>query len=90
METRGHECICRTKDKKILNNVQQSMLRTVIPSLSDPSIHVMILRGRYRGKLAKIDDVDWKRETAIINLMGYISKPFSIALDYISEFRDDR
>nr|XP_027201922.1 G-patch domain and KOW motifs-containing protein-like [Dermatophagoides pteronyssinus] len=89
METRGNECICRTKDKKILNNVTQSMLRTVIPSLSDPSIQVMILRGRYQGKLAKIDTVDWKHEQAMINLTGYISKPFSIALDDITEFRND-
>ncbi|KAH9497920.1 hypothetical protein DERF_013858 [Dermatophagoides farinae] len=88
-ETRHNECICRAKDKKILSNITQSMLRTVIPSLSDPNIYVMILRGKYRGKLAKIKDVDWKHEKAMINLMGYISKPFAIALDNISEYRDD-
>lgn len=81
-ETFGNECVCTTKDKKTLN-LTQSMLRTVIPSTSS---NVMILRGKYRGQLAKIKDIDWKHNSASINVNNSSTKSISVSLDDISEF----
>lgn len=81
-ETSDDECVCTTKDKKTLN-LTQSMLRTVIPSGSS---NVMILRGKYRGQLAKIKDIDWKHDSATITINGTNTKSLTVSLDDISEF----
>lgn len=81
LETADERCTCRTKSRQILEDVPQSILRTVIPRNSD---RVMVLRGPYKGKQATIEDSD--RRSATIKLVGTISKSFSLKLDDISEY----
>ena len=45
------ECICRTDEGRVLENVQQTMVETVIPR-SDPA-YVMVVGGQYQGKVSR-------------------------------------
>ena len=85
VETSGKKCTCQTKSKRILKDVPQSMLRTVIPH---DSAYVMILWGKYKGKLAKIDHINWKENTATVKISGLMVPTISISLDDISEYYD--
>lgn len=81
LETKGDHCTCRTKSHRILEDISQTMLRTVIPRKTGAT--VMIVRGQYRGKLATLEQIG--RHEATVKLLGTISKPFDISLDDISE-----
>lgn len=84
-ETSGRKCTCKCDSKRTLENISQSMLRTVIPRGSE---YVMVLRGENRGKLGRIKEVNRKQNTAIVQLSGVITKPLTLSLDDISEFYD--
>lgn len=82
LKTYGKRCTCKCSNKKILEDISQSMLRTVIPRGSE---YVMILRGDYKGKLARIKETDRHRNTVLVSLSGTISKPISLSMDDVSE-----
>ena len=44
-----NKCICRTEEGKVLEELCQSMLETVIPR--GESAHVMIVKGTHLGKV---------------------------------------
>lgn len=84
LSTDGDKCTCRTKNHKVLENVPQSILRTVMPRSNDDL--VMIVRGPNRGQLASIEHLG--RHDATVKLVGKIFKPLNLSLDDICEYYD--
>lgn len=82
-EVDGKRCKVVTRSKEELKDVHQSSLRTVIPK--DQKGEVMILTGPYRQKMGKLIDVDRKRETCQVKLIGFIAKPLNLTLDDVCE-----
>ncbi|XP_015776264.1 PREDICTED: G patch domain and KOW motifs-containing protein-like, partial [Acropora digitifera] len=60
-------CVCETEEGRLLEDVAQSDLETVIPKAQDA--HVRVVRGPHRGQLAVLLERDASNYSAIIQLL---------------------
>lgn len=76
-------CTCQTEEKKLLEDVRQKDLETVIPK--SKGAYVMVIGGKYQGQLGKLMERDKSKCKATIQLTSnkHITK---ISYDYMSEY----
>jgi len=83
-------CTCKTEDKKLLEDVKQTYLETVIPK--SKNAYIMVLRGKHKGQLGKILERDAKECRAVIQLTSnkHVTKLYyDYISEYIGEYPDD-
>ncbi|XP_052284574.1 G-patch domain and KOW motifs-containing protein-like [Dreissena polymorpha] len=80
-------CVCKTEDGKILEDISQTMLETIVPK-SD-SAYVSIVSGKYRGQIAHVLGRDKKKYSAMLQLLSDRDKVLQIDYDSICEFVGD-
>lgn len=82
-------CSCRTSEGRILDDVTESMLETVIPR-TDSESYVVIVRAergsKHDGKLAKILEKDKSKSKALCQLIEDREKVVKLPFDEICEF----
>ncbi|GFS01519.1 G patch domain and KOW motifs-containing protein [Elysia marginata] len=77
-------CVCRTINDKVIPDVPQSSLETVIPR--DDDAHVMIVSGSEIGQIGKIMKRDKDRCLAIIQLLSDRDVVLRLQFDEICEY----
>lgn len=77
-------CLCKTENGKLLENISQSMLETLIPR-SDPG-YVVIVCGKYRKQIAQVVNKDKKNCIATLQLLEDRSKVLKLEYDSICEY----
>ncbi|GAB1609063.1 G-patch domain and KOW motifs-containing protein-like [Argonauta hians] len=77
-------CICRTEDGRLLEELSQKMLETVIPK--DEPAFVMILHGQYKGQVAAVLQKDKSKYVATLQLVREQDTVFKLDYDSISEY----
>lgn len=60
-------CVCQTEEGKLLEDVPQSALETVVPKTLDT--HVRVVSGQHRGQLAVLLKRDSSKYSAVIQLL---------------------
>ncbi|CAG0912563.1 unnamed protein product [Notodromas monacha] len=66
-------CVCRTEDRKILDDVKPKYLETVVPRHSGD--RVMVVTGKHRGRLGSIVELDRESLIAFVQIEhGSIAK----------------
>ncbi|XP_068759419.1 G-patch domain and KOW motifs-containing protein-like [Montipora capricornis] len=60
-------CVCEAEEGRLLEDVPQSALETVVPKALDS--HVRIVKGRHRGQLAILLERDTSNYSAVIQLL---------------------
>ncbi|XP_013783897.1 G patch domain and KOW motifs-containing protein-like [Limulus polyphemus] len=79
-------CLCRTDDGKLLEDIHPSMLETVIPR--SESAHVLVLSGKYKGKVGKVIKREKAKCLARVQLTNQ-KKVLELHYDTISEYTGD-
>ncbi|XP_044124225.1 G-patch domain and KOW motifs-containing protein [Bufo gargarizans] len=59
-------CVCRTESGRILEDITQDMLETVIPK--EEGDHVMVVLGKHRGQVGKILHRERHKSRALVQL----------------------
>ncbi|KAL4226343.1 hypothetical protein ACF0H5_014326 [Mactra antiquata] len=80
-------CVCKTDDGKVLEDISQSMMETVVPK-SDRS-HVYVVSGKYRGQLAQVLERDKRSCKATLQLLSNRDKVLLEDYDSICEYIGD-
>ncbi|XP_002156442.2 G-patch domain and KOW motifs-containing protein isoform X1 [Hydra vulgaris] len=76
-------CTCKTDDKTHLEDVHQKYLETVIPREKDS--YVMIVLGKYKGRLAKLLERSSKDCNAVVQMTSN-KHVIKISYDHVSEY----
>ncbi|XP_076096307.1 G-patch domain and KOW motifs-containing protein-like [Mytilus galloprovincialis] len=77
-------CVCQTDDGKVLEEISQSELETVIPK--QENAHVLIVSGKQKGQLARIMKKDKSRYIATLQLLRDRDEVINIDFDKICEY----
>lgn len=60
-------CVCQTEEGRLLEDIPQTVLETVVPKTQNT--HVRVVRGRHRGQLALLLERDTSKYSAVIQLL---------------------
>ncbi|KAJ7328638.1 hypothetical protein OS493_023908 [Desmophyllum pertusum] len=60
-------CVCQTEEGRLLEDIPQSALETVVPKT--PDSHVRVVGGDHRGQLAVLVERDTSKYSAVIQLL---------------------
>ncbi|KAK5895269.1 hypothetical protein CesoFtcFv8_011876 [Champsocephalus esox] len=77
-------CICRTDEGRLIDDVKQSMLETIIPKLESESI--MVVLGEHRGQVGRILQRDKNKCRAMVQLDRHEEKVFMLDYDIICQY----
>ncbi|XP_062283268.1 G-patch domain and KOW motifs-containing protein [Scomber scombrus] len=77
-------CVCRTEEGRLLDDVKQDMLETIIPK-SDNDL-VMVVLGEHRGQIGRILQRDKNKCKAMVQLERYEEKIFTLDYDLICHY----
>lgn len=77
-------CVCRTEEGRLLDDVKQDMLETIIPKSEYDSI--MVVLGEHRGQVGRILQRDKNKCKAMVQLERYEEKVFSLEYDTICHY----
>ncbi|XP_056444788.1 G-patch domain and KOW motifs-containing protein [Gadus chalcogrammus] len=77
-------CICRTDEGRLLEDVKQSMLETIVPK--NDSDAVMVVLGQHRGQVGRILQRDRDRSKALVQLDRYEEEVFNLDYDTICHY----
>ncbi|XP_013412861.1 G-patch domain and KOW motifs-containing protein [Lingula anatina] len=80
-------CVCKTEQGKVLEDLSQSMVETVIPKAD--SAHVMIVSGKYKGQLGEIIKKDKSKCTTTVQLLSSRDKAVKLHFDSVCEYLGD-
>ncbi|XP_052780310.1 G-patch domain and KOW motifs-containing protein-like [Mya arenaria] len=80
-------CVCKTEEGKILEDISQTMLETVVPR-SDSS-YVSIISGKHRGQLAHVLERDKRKYLATLQLLSDRDTVLQLDYDSICEYVGD-
>ncbi|KAK3104142.1 hypothetical protein FSP39_024760 [Pinctada imbricata] len=80
-------CVCKTDDGKVLDDIPVSSLETVIPK-SDTG-HVLIVNGKHKGQVAQIMKKDKKSCQAAVQLLSERDIILKLSYDDICEYTGD-
>lgn len=80
-------CVCQTDDGRVLEDLSQSMLETVVPR-SDSS-YVSIVSGRHAGQLAHVLERNKKAGEATLQLLSDRDRVVVLDYDSICEYVGD-
>ncbi|XP_070695664.1 G-patch domain and KOW motifs-containing protein [Pempheris klunzingeri] len=77
-------CVCRTEEGRLLDDVKQDMLETIIPKNENDS--VMVVLGEHRGQVGRILQRDKNKCRAMVQLDRYDEKVFTLEYDSICHY----
>ncbi|KAK0138274.1 G-patch domain and KOW motifs-containing protein [Merluccius polli] len=77
-------CICRTDEGRLLDDVKQSMLETIVPK--NDSEAIMVVLGKHRGQVGRILQRDRDGCKALVQLDRYEEEVFSLDYDTICHY----
>ncbi|XP_026223003.1 G-patch domain and KOW motifs-containing protein [Anabas testudineus] len=77
-------CVCRTEEGRLLDDVKQDMLETIVPKSEYDS--VMVVLGEYRGQVGRILRRDKDKCRAMVQLDRYEEKVFTLDYDSICHY----
>ncbi|XP_050926946.1 G-patch domain and KOW motifs-containing protein [Lates calcarifer] len=77
-------CVCRTEEGRLLDDVKQDMLETIVPKSEYDSI--MVVLGEYRGQVGRILQRDKNKCRAMVQLDRYEEKVFTLDYDSICHY----
>ncbi|KAK5864135.1 hypothetical protein PBY51_001098 [Eleginops maclovinus] len=77
-------CVCRTEEGRLLDDVKQSMLETIIPKHESESI--MVVLGEHRGQVGRILQRDKNKCRAMVQLDRHEEKLFTLDYDIICHY----
>ncbi|XP_054648146.1 G-patch domain and KOW motifs-containing protein [Dunckerocampus dactyliophorus] len=79
-----YTCICRTEEGRLLDDVKETMLETIVPKGDDDAI--MVVLGEHRGQVGRILQRDKNKCTAMVQLERYEKKVFTLDYDCICHY----
>ncbi|KAM7411435.1 hypothetical protein PAMA_021434 [Pampus argenteus] len=77
-------CVCRTEEGRLLDDVRQDMLETIIPKSEYDAI--MVVLGEHRGQVGRILQRDKNKCRAMVQLDRYEEKIFTLDYDLICHY----
>ncbi|KAL6119336.1 gpkow [Pungitius sinensis] len=77
-------CVCRTEEGRLLDDVKQNMLETIIPKSEDDAI--MVVLGEHRGQVGRILQRDKNKCRAMVQLDRNEEKLFTLDYDTICHY----
>nr|DBA21644.1 TPA: hypothetical protein GDO54_018253 [Pyxicephalus adspersus] len=77
-------CVCRTENGRILEDLKQDMLETVIPK--EEGAYVMVVLGKYRWQVGKILHRDRQKSRALVQLQGDHDGSVTLGYDVICQY----
>ncbi|TRY62229.1 hypothetical protein DNTS_024369 [Danionella cerebrum] len=77
-------CVCRTEEGRLLDDIRQKMLETIVPK-SD-SDHIMVVLGEHRGQVGRILKREREKCRALVQLERYEEKVFPLDYDTICHY----
>ncbi|XP_059189278.1 G-patch domain and KOW motifs-containing protein [Centropristis striata] len=77
-------CVCRTEEGRLLDDVRQDMLETIIPKSENDSI--MVVLGEHRGQVGRILQRDKNKCRAMVQLDRHEEKVFTLDYDIICHY----
>ncbi|TKS76868.1 G patch domain and KOW motifs-containing protein [Collichthys lucidus] len=77
-------CVCRTEEGRLLDDVKQDMLETIVPKSEYDS--VMVVLGEHRGQVGRILQRDKNKCRAMVQLDRYEEKVFTLDYDCICHY----
>ncbi|XP_056393633.1 G-patch domain and KOW motifs-containing protein isoform X2 [Hyla sarda] len=83
-------CVCRTENGRILEDIKQDMLETLIPK--EEGDHVMVVLGKHRGQVGRILHREKQKSRALVQLEGENDDAVNFSYDVICHYagmRDD-
>uniref|UniRef100_A0A8C1PS91 G-patch domain and KOW motifs-containing protein n=1 Tax=Cyprinus carpio TaxID=7962 RepID=A0A8C1PS91_CYPCA len=79
-----HTCVCRTEEGRLLDDIRQKMLETIVPK-SD-SDYIMVVLGEHRGQVGRILKRDREKSRAMVQLDRYEEQVFTLDYDTICHY----
>lgn len=79
----SNKCICKTEDRRSLEDIKANMLETTIPKYENAK--VLILRGKYKHQYGIVVSRDKRKNTAIVEVSDSRSK-LELSYDDICDF----
>nr|XP_057906984.1 G-patch domain and KOW motifs-containing protein [Doryrhamphus excisus] len=79
-----YTCICRTEDGRLLDDVEQNKLETIVPKGDYDAI--MVVLGEHRGQVGRILQRDKNKCKAMVQLERYEKKVFTLDYDCICHY----
>lgn len=77
-------CVCRTEEGRLLDDVKQDMLETIVPK-SEYDL-IMVVLGEHRGQVGRILQRDKNKCKAMVQLDRYEEKLFTLDFDSICQY----
>ncbi|KAM6925586.1 G-patch domain and KOW motifs-containing protein [Xenentodon cancila] len=77
-------CVCRTEEGRLLEDVKQDMLETIVPKSEHDSI--MVVLGEHRRQVGRILQRDKNKCRAMVQLDRHEEKVFTLDYDYICHY----
>ncbi|XP_068195875.1 G-patch domain and KOW motifs-containing protein [Antennarius striatus] len=77
-------CVCRTEEGRLLDNVKQDMLETIVPKSEYDTIKVVL--GEHRGQVGRILQRDKNKCRAMVQLDQFEEKVFTLDYDCICQY----
>ncbi|XP_049436837.1 G-patch domain and KOW motifs-containing protein [Epinephelus fuscoguttatus] len=77
-------CVCRTEEGRLLDDVSQDMLETIVPKSEYDS--VMVVLGEHRGQVGRILQRDKNKCRAMVQLDRHEEKVFTLDYDTICHY----
>ncbi|XP_026867990.2 G-patch domain and KOW motifs-containing protein [Electrophorus electricus] len=77
-------CVCRTDEGRLLDDVRQAMLETIVPKGDTDS--VMVVLGEHRGQVGRILKRDKEKCRAMVELDRYEERVFTLDYDSICHY----
>ncbi|CAL9703437.1 unnamed protein product [Knipowitschia caucasica] len=77
-------CVCRTEEGRLLDDIKQDMLETMIPKSEQEFI--MVVLGEHKGQVGRILQRDKNKCKAMVQLDRYEEKVFTLDYDIICHY----
>ncbi|XP_026188549.1 G-patch domain and KOW motifs-containing protein [Mastacembelus armatus] len=77
-------CVCRTEEGRLLDDVKQGMLETIVPKSEYDSI--MVVLGEHRGQIGRILQRDKNKCRAMVQLDRHEERVFTLDYDAICHY----
>ncbi|XP_068104468.1 G-patch domain and KOW motifs-containing protein [Hyperolius riggenbachi] len=81
-------CVCRTENGRILEDIKQNMLETLIPK--EEGGYVMVVLGKHRGQVGRILHRDRQKSRALVQLQGDHDDAVTLSYDVICQYAGER
>ncbi|XP_051525840.1 G-patch domain and KOW motifs-containing protein-like [Myxocyprinus asiaticus] len=79
-----HTCVCRTEEGRLLDDVRQKMLETIVPK--HDTDFIMVVLGEHRGQVGRILKRDREKCRVMVQLDRYEEQVFALDYDAIRHY----